>query len=356
MKNACKAVGLLSGGLDSAIAARLIMDQGIEVHVATISMPWDCGKVSGAVKLAERLNIPCRVIPLGDDYLPLLTQPKYGIGSAHNPCVDCHIYMVKKAAALMQEIGASFVFTGEVLGQRPMSQRRECLEWVAKDGGIPGRLLRPLSAKLLDVTIPEQEGLVDREKLLGISGRSRKTQYQLAKEWGIKGFATPSGGCLLTEKLFGLRLKDVLKRGCPDIASTAVLGLGKYFRLDEGAFVILGRDNDENEKLIRYARPMDIIIRPTTFPGPLALLRTRADLESPSGAKGDGISESPSPLWGGIKGGGMLAVAAGLSQFFSKSRDKDPLPLTFWRADDPSHTGQVIAARLEEHVIRNMQL
>ncbi len=335
MKNASKphkAVGLLSGGLDSTIATKFLLDQGIEVHAMNISMPWGCGRPSRVTALAEKFGIPFKSIPLGDDYLPVLTKPKYGFGSAHNPCVDCHIYMIRKAAAYMKEIGASFVFTGEVLGQRPMSQRRECLGWVEQDAGIPGQLLRPMSAKLLPPTIAEQEGIVDRDKLLDISGRSRKRQFALAKELGLGGFSSPGGGCLLTEKLFGARIEDVLKRGCDNIAATAVLGLGRYFRIDDAAFVILGRDDAENEKLIRYAVPGDVILRPTVFPGPAALLR------------GGKIDEA------------RLAFVAGLAQFHSKSRGLAPLPLQCWPKQEPEKISQVIAAVLTQADVDKLQL
>ena len=327
-----KAVGLLSGGLDSALAAKLLLDQGIEVHAVSIAMPWGCGAPSRVVKLAEKLGMPLKIIPLADDYLSILTKPKYGFGSAHNPCIDCHIYMVKKAAAYMKEIGASFVFTGEVLGQRPMSQRRKCLDWVEQDGGIPGRLLRPLSAKLLPATIPEQEGIVDREKLLDISGRARRPQYDLALKLGVDGFSSPGGGCLLTEKLFGERLKDALKHGCRDIASSAVLGIGRYFRVDDDTFVILGRDQNENEKLIKFAMPEDVLVRPMVFPGPVALLRAKAVTEA------------------------HVTLAAGLSQFYSKSKGKDPLPLSYWRCDDPDRVQDVVAAVVNEKNIKKMML
>lgn len=327
-----KAVGLLSGGLDSAVAAKMLMDQGLEVHVVHIAMPWGCGSLPRVEKLAAALKIPLKVIPLEDDYLSILTKPKYGFGSAHNPCIDCHIYMVKKAAAYMREIGASFVFTGEVLGQRPMSQRRECLDWVEKDGGIPGRLLRPLSAQLLPETIPEQEGIVDRKKLLDISGRGRRPQYDLAEKLGVDGFAAPGGGCLLTEKLFGRRLKDVLEKGCPDIASTAILGIGRYFRVDDDTFIILGRDRHENEQLIQHAMPEDVLLRPMVFPGPVALLRAKAVTPA------------------------HVTLAAGLSQFYSKSKGKEPLPLSCWRADDPARVQEIMAAVVDEKDVKNMML
>lgn len=327
-----KAVGLLSGGLDSAIAARLILDQGIEVHAVNISMPWGCGRPSRVVRLAEKLGMPLKTIPLGDDYLSILKDPKYGFGSAHNPCVDCHIYMVGKAGEYMREIGAAFVFTGEVLGQRPMSQRRECLGWVDQDGGVPGRLLRPMSAKLLPPTIPEQEGLVDREKLLDISGRGRSCQLKLAKDLGIEDFSAPGGGCLLTEKLFGARLEDVLKGGCPDIASTAVLGVGRYFRLDASSYAIVARDAQENAKLIKYAMPDDILLQPTVFPGPVALLRSSDVTQD------------------------KVVLVAGLSQFHSKSRGKDPLPLTCWQAGEPDKKRDVVAGVLVEADVKKMML
>ncbi|MBF0330594.1 MAG: hypothetical protein HQL17_01550 [Candidatus Omnitrophica bacterium] len=330
--NKVKAVGLLSGGLDSAIAAKLILDQGIEVHAVNISMPWGCGRPSRVVRLAEKLGLCLKTIPLGDDYMPLLTAPKYGFGSAHNPCIDCHIYMVKKAAEYMREIGAAFVFTGEVLGQRPMSQHRKSLNCVEHDAGVTGRLVRPLSAKLMPVTIPEQEGVLDREKLLDLSGRSRSPQLKLAKEFGIEDFSTPGGGCLLTEKLFGERLKDVLKGGCPDIASTAILGVGRYFRLDDSSYVIVARNNSENEKLMKYAMPADIIVRPTTFPGPVALLRSGAVTEE------------------------KIAFTAGLAQFYSKSRAQGSMPLTCWMAGEPSKIRNVLAGVVNEADIRKMIL
>ncbi|MFH0754743.1 MAG: hypothetical protein V2A70_09265 [Candidatus Omnitrophota bacterium] len=334
MKSASKlkAVGLLSGGLDSAIAARLILDQGVEVCALNMAMPWGCGRQSSVARLAEKMGMSLKIVLLGDDYLSILKEPKYGFGSAHNPCIDCHIYMVKKAAEVMRDMGAAFVFTGEVLGQRPMSQRRQCLDWVEQDGGLPGRLLRPLSAKLLPPTIVEQEGLVDREKLLDISGRSRSRQLQLAKEWGVEEFSAPGGGCLLTEKYFGARIKDVLSQGCPDMASTAVLGLGRYFRLDAHTYIIVGRDAVENEKLIQFAMPADVILRPEVFPGPVALLRSGAVTED------------------------KIIFAAGLSQFHSKSRGQSPLPLACWRVDAPDQRRDVLADVVDEACVKRMML
>lgn len=325
-----KAVGLLSGGLDSALAGKLIVDLGIEVHLVYIAMPWGCGESSRAAKLASWLKVPFKSIPLADDYLPILKQPVHGFGSAHNPCIDCHIYMVRKAAEYMREIGAEFVFTGEVLGQRPMSQRRQCLELVEKGSGLEGRLLRPLSAGLMEPTIPEKTGLIDRAKLLNISGRGRRQQMDLAEQWGVKEFAAPGGGCLLTEPVFGRRIEDVLKRGCSAIAETAILGAGRYFPLNDNAFVMLGRDQRENDFLVSHALAGDVIFRTYDFPSPTAVLRCK----DPSASD--------------------LELAAGLVGFFSKKRPEGPISIPCWSKSSPDLVRQIPAARLEESFVKSI--
>ncbi len=323
-----KAVGLLSGGLDSALACQLIVDQRIEVHVVYMDMPWGCGKSERARKLAESFGLPFTSIPLGDDYLQILRTPKHGFGSALNPCVDCHAYMVRKAGEVMREIGASFIFTGEVIGQRPMSQRRECLKWVEDEGGIPGRLLRPLCAQYLEPTIPETEGIIDRAKLLGITGRSRKVQFELARKLALQGFAQPGGGCLLTEKVFAARMKDVLKRGCACISETAILGLGRYFRLGDTAYAVLGRDDKENERLIQHALSTDVIFRSTEFPGPAAVLRATSRTEE------------------------ELKFVAGLIQYFSKHRLGAAQTVNYWKKSDPASAFKVQARVLSDHEVK----
>ena len=323
-----KAVGLLSGGLDSALACKLIMDQGFEVHVVYIDMPWGCGKSARMRRIAESFGLPCKIIPIGNDYLQILRKPRHGFGTALNPCADCHAYMVRKAAEYMREIKADFIFTGEVVGQRPMSQRKECLKWVEEEGGVPGRLLRPLSAQLLDPTIPEQEGLLDRSRLLAISGRSRKTQLELAKKYGLQHYSQPGGGCLLTEKIFGARVKDVLTRGCGNINETAILGLGRFFRISDQAYAIVARDDQENEKLIQQALDTDLILRSTKFPGPAAVLRAKI----------------PSP--------DEIRFAAGLIQYFSKYRGKDPQQVDCWRKSERTSVNSVTAAVLDEAAVK----
>ena len=328
--SAHKAVGLLSGGLDSALACKLLTDQGIDVHVVFIQMPWGCGKPSRAEAIAREMNRPFTLIPLENDYLSILKKPKYGFGSAHNPCVDCHIYMVKKAAEYMRKIGASFVFTGEVIGQRPMSQRRRCLNWVEEGAGVPGRLLRPLCAQLLPITLPEQEGIVERTKLLGLMGRNRRVQLDLAEEKGLSGFAQPSGGCLLTEKVFGRRVKDVLARGCEAVDELTILGAGRYFRLSDSAFVMLGRDQPENDFLLTHALNSDLVFRTYDFPSPTAVLR------------GTAVTERD------------ISLTAGLVQYFSKLSVLTPRVIPFWLKAEPVKIRQAPAVMPSEDFLKSI--
>lgn len=196
-----KAVSLFSGGLDSILATELIRRQGIEVYAFNVKTPFGIPKKDGASEAqlaAEQLKVPLKVQPVEADYIRMLRNPKHGYGRNLNPCVDCKIFILKKAKAYAKEIGADFLFTGEVLGERPMSQHYPALQVIAAEAGLKGKLLRPLSAKLLPTTVAERRGLVDRNRLLSIQGRSRKPQFALAREYGITVYPSPAGGCLLT--------------------------------------------------------------------------------------------------------------------------------------------------------------
>lgn len=246
-----KGLVLLSGGLDSALAVKLIQEQGIEVQAVNFTSPFClCGKGGcGATGLAKQLGISLRIISLGEEYLELLRKPQHGFGKNMNPCIDCRIFMLKKAKVYAQEIGASFLFTGEVLHQRPMSQNRGALSMIEKESGLEGKILRPLSAKLLPETEAEKKGLIDRDRLLDVRGRSRKRQIQLAQQWNLKGHSCPAGGCLLTYKEFALKVKDLMNHkkdvGTRDIN---LLKIGRHFRLGENK-IIVGRNERENEHL-----------------------------------------------------------------------------------------------------------
>lgn len=200
MKRTIRAVGLLSGGLDSMLAARLLLDQGIEVLGMTFVTPFFGPEK--AQRAAEQLGIPLEVMDITVEHFRILKAPRYGYGKGMNPCIDCHALMIRKAGKCVENGRADFVFTGEVLGQRPFSQTKPSLRAVEKESGFAGRVVRPLSALLLPETFPEKEGWLDRSRLLDLRGRSRKRQMALAELYGLRDYPTPAGGCLLTTPFF----------------------------------------------------------------------------------------------------------------------------------------------------------
>ncbi len=244
-----KAVALMSGGLDSALAVKLMLDQGIDVQGLFLKSPFGCS-IKNAVCVAEHLKVPLKIVEKGDDYVELVRNPEYGYGKNMNPCIDCRIFMFILAKQVMEDEGADFVVTGEVLGQRPMSQMRPAICLIDRDSKMEGLVLRPLSAKHLPRTKPELEGWVDRERLLGIVGRSRKEQLKLATLYGLEGFGSPAGGCLLTDPNYSSRLSDFFaKRENASIEEVRLLRYGRHINLDEKAHLIIGRNEKENEAL-----------------------------------------------------------------------------------------------------------
>ena len=273
MKKA-KALILFSGGLDSILAAKILMKQGIKVTGLSFkSYFFDSNQ---AEKTAKKLGIKLRVVDFSKEHLKMVKRPKYGYGKAMNPCLDCHILMLKQAKKIMEQGKFDWVATGEVLGERPMSQNRRALELVVKESSLKGYLLRPLSAKLLKETIAEKKGWLKREKLLNISGRSRKKQIALAKRFKIKRYPTPAGGCLLTDLEFGKRLKELFQKypKC-DGNDIEFLKYGRHFwpfgklRVK----IIVGRDEEENKKIKRLVQKKDILIEMKNYPGPMTLIR-----------------------------------------------------------------------------------
>lgn len=268
-----KALSLISGGLDSILATWLILQQGVEVIGITFSTPFfDLKKPK---KACEFLKIPLHIVDITEEFLQILKSPKYGYGKNMNPCIDCHSYMIKKAKELLKKFDADFIITGEVLGERPMSQNRQALKIVEKESGTEDILLRPLSAKLLPPTKLEKEGWIDREKLLDIKGRSRKTQLEFAKKMGLKEIPTPAGGCLLTEPNFSRRLKDLLEHE-KEITKRdlELLKVGRHFRLNSSIKIIVGRDKEENKKIIDSITANDTIFK-AEEPSPIVLVPNR---------------------------------------------------------------------------------
>jgi len=274
-----KAILLLSGGLDSTLAGKLLLNIGIEVEAVNFVSPFcQCTPksmgCSAAKRSAEQLGIDVRVFASGEDYLEIIKHPKFGRGSGMNPCLDCRIHVFTRAGEYMREIGADFLATGEVLGQRPMSQRRQAMETIDRESGFEGFILRPLSAQLMPPTIPEQKGLVDRDKLKAIQGRRRQPQMELADEFGIKDYLCAAGGCLLTDKDFSARLRDLLEYE-PDckMSDARLLRHGRHFRLPSEAKVIVGRNESENDAIERSTRIGDVLLTPQIIPGPSVLCR-----------------------------------------------------------------------------------
>ena len=267
----CRGLSLISGGLDSQLAVCVLRDAGAEVEAVTFETPFFAS--AAARKAAAALGVKLHVIDFTDDEIALVKNPPHGFGGAMNPCIDCHATMIRRAGELMAQLGYDFVATGEVLNQRPMSQNRQSLGVVARTSGLDGRLVRPLSAQLLDPTIPEQEGKLDRSKLLGLSGRRREPQFELARKYGLVDYPSPAGGCKLTEKGFGRKLKDLLDHeGLDERRLVELLLVGRRFRLPDGTGVILGRDANENQLLAARRAPSDTLIAPVSVPGPTAIL------------------------------------------------------------------------------------
>ena len=274
-----RGLSLVSGGLDSQLAVRILQRAGAEVEGVCFSTPFF--SADAARKAASALGIKLHVIDFTDDEIALIENPPHGFGGAMNPCIDCHATMIRRAGELMSRLGYDFVATGEVMGQRPMSQNRQSLGVVEKASGLRGRLVRPMSAKLLEPTIPELEGKIDREALLDISGRSRERQIALAAEFGITDYPSPAGGCKLTEDGFGRKLKDLLDHeGLKNRRLVELLLIARRFRLPDGSGVILGRDRNDNA-VLKAETANGTVLAPVNCPGPTALipsLKSDADL------------------------------------------------------------------------------
>lgn len=271
-----KALSLLSGGLDSILAARVIIEQGIEVIGICFVTPFFGPE--NARLAARTLGIHLIEHDFSEEYFDMMKSPRYGFGGNMNPCIDCHGLMLKTAHGLLEKYGASFLITGEVLGERPMSQTRGGLNAVLKLSADRDLVLRPLSAKLLEPTKPEREGWVDREKLLDLSGRGRKRQEELAKGFGIREYPQPAGGCLLTEERYSQRLKELIAHEGLNRRDAEFLNIGRHFRLASKVKMVVGRNRSENQRLLELKAEEDIAIRPSEgIKGPVGIIRGLPD-------------------------------------------------------------------------------
>jgi tRNA-specific 2-thiouridylase len=292
-----KALALLSGGLDSTLAAKLILNQGIDVVAINFVTPFCSCEKGGceATEAAKQLSVPLKVVNVGDEYLNMVRKPKHGYGRNMNPCIDCRIFIVKQAKKYAKEIGAAFIFTGEVLDERPMSQHFKAMKIIEEEAGLKGKILRPLSARLLPETVFEKKGLVDREKLLGIRGRSRKPQIKLAEEFNIKDYPSPAGGCLLTCKEYASKLRDLFqhKKRC-SVADVSLLKVGRHFRFGENK-IIVGRNEAENRILTAKKARNDYYFEVPGIGSPITVLQ-------------------------GVKAKNAVRMAAALTAFYSDAK------------------------------------
>ncbi|MEI9478455.1 MAG: hypothetical protein WCO26_18050 [Deltaproteobacteria bacterium] len=326
-----KAIALLSGGLDSTLATKIIIDQGIDVEALNFVTVFCTCTTHGQTCLASQkavdaLGIPLKVFNTSAEFLDTVKHPKHGYGSNMNPCIDCRIFMLKKAKAYMEESGASFLITGEVLGQRPMSQRRDAMRLTEKEAGLEGLILRPLSAKFLPVTIPEKEGWVDREKLLKLHGRSRKPQIELAAYFGIRDYPCPAGGCLLTDPGFAGRLRDLMKYKLDfSLNDVHLLKMGRHFRFSPELKLVVGRSEEENQKIQTFAHGEDILLNLARSPGPLSLLRGEA-------------------------GEDEIRRASAITVRYSKVKDSEKTEVLYKKVSEEKSRAMVVSAALETEI------
>ena len=355
-----KAVGLLSGGLDSTLAVKIIKDLGIEIHALYFAMPWGCCNKTKAMEVALKLGIKLVVLQLDERYLEIVEKPKYGYGTALNPCRDCRIHMFSRAQKYMESINADFVFTGEVLGQRPMSQMRESMAIIERGSNLEGRLLRPLCAQLLEATIPEQQGVVDRQKLLALSGRSRKEQINLANQFGITDYLPPAGGCLLTDKNFARRMQDTFKYGYRNFRETIGLKWGRHFRLSENFKAVLGRDEAENESLKAFAHQDDYVMELPDKIGPTLILKGLNPDQESSATTSQLSREAEIPwrnqsIYFPIRQE-IFAQAAGLIQRFSRHKGGEPVTVHCWPVKNPNDVREILSNILTEEFIEQIKI
>lgn len=289
-----KALVLFSGGLDSLLAVKLIQEAGVGVEAVHFLQPFlppetEAKHIEHLQRLMAQTGAPLRIVRLDEDYLRMLEAPKHGYGRAFNPCLDCHIYFLRKAGEMLAETGASFVVTGEVVGQRPKSQYRGAFPIIDREAGLEGLIVRPLSARLLPPTIPEEKGWISLDHCPSIQGRQRKIQMELAKKYGLREYQSPAGGCLLTNKEYGRKAEDLLHHnGRLELDAMRLLSAGRHFRLSPDFKAIIGKNHNENRRLFfhffrRRRDPGLFVVKTKDVPGPLAFGCGRpsaADLEN----------------------------------------------------------------------------
>ncbi|MBE0429472.1 MAG: hypothetical protein IBX61_06325 [Thermoleophilia bacterium] len=321
--NKRKAIALLSGGLDSRLAVKMILDQGIEVEAVNfVTVFCTCTARSSckseARKAAEEYGIGLKTLNTTRELLDAVRNARHGYGRGVNPCLDCRISMFRKAGEYMREAGAGFIVTGEVWGERPMSQRPDAMRLIEKESGLEGLIVRPLSAHLFEPSIPERKGWVNREKLMAMEGRSRKPQMQLAAEIGVNDYPCPAGGCLLCEKDFAVRLRTLLEENPdPPIAEIQSLRLGRIFFAGNGNRIIIPRNEEETRRLTALAQPGDVLM-----------------------SAGGGIMGPTSVIKGKPVGEAALLEAAALTARYGQGREAEKVTVEYYPAPGDSENAR----------------
>lgn len=325
----------MSGGLDSSLAVAVCQELGVEVvglYFENVFYARRRGEESFALRSARALGVELIERSGTGMLMNAVRNPKFGYGRHLNPCMDCREHMVRTARGMLAELGAAFIVSGEVLGQRPMSQRRDAIRRIEREAGAEGLVLRPLSARVMPETIPERQGLVDRGKLLGIRGRSRRAQYELAEKLGVTVFSAPAGGCLLTDPGFSARMEELMEAAPGfDENDVELLKAGRHFRLSAGCKAVVGRDQEDNEFIESLAREGDALLEVAAGHSPTTLLRGRSGEEE-------------------------LRAAAAITARYSKSRGEAEVECELWRPAEGGERGEgrrlTVAPAQEETIDR----
>ncbi len=320
-----RAISMFSGGLDSQLSVCVIRAQGIDVEAVVFDSPFF--DTTPAEKAAAALDLKLHIVDFSDELFALLKSPPHGFGSNMNPCIDCHANMMRKCYEMLPSLDASFIITGEVLAQRPMSQNRQSLFVVAKESGCAELVLRPLSAKLLEPTKPELEGWVDREKLYDFSGRARKPQMELAKKFGITDFPSPAGGCRLTEPNFSKRLSELMKNEGLVKRDINLLKLGRHFRLRDNVKLIVGRNAADNAKLKSMVNETEYFLTVDNIPGPVAILSGNAESDD-------------------------INIAAGICARYCDSKENENVDIVVWKDGESSVLNVLPLSQQEIEAVR----
>ncbi|MEW8956098.1 tRNA 4-thiouridine(8) synthase ThiI [Clostridium sp.] len=304
-----RALAMVSGGLDSILASKLIKDQGIEV--IGICFKSYFFTPDNAIKMCKQIDIPLEIVDFSKEHFEMVKNPKHGYGKNMNPCIDCHSMMMKYAGELLEKFNGDFIITGEVLNQRPMSQNKRSLDIVKNESGFSNKILRPLCAKNLEPTDMENNGLVNRENLLDISGRSRTVQMELADKWGIVDYPSPAGGCRLTEPNYSIRLKDLVKNKSEiKEKDISLLRYGRHFRLGDNCKIVAARTEEESKSLKSLLTKDDMIFFPNKFSGAMIAIVGEASEED-------------------------IEFAAKLSGRYSKGKNENKLDIKYGRFGRP---------------------